>query len=167
MPRRRQGRLYFPGKAERLEEVRMPINRINWLAVVAGGIIYFVWGWLWYGVLFQKQWSALHPGLPTTSSATPFIVSIVMAFVLSFGVAVALSHDDNRTVRHGIEFGVFFGLLFLASTMLTGYMFANLPLALWAIDAGYVVLGLMILGALHGGWKRAPAGQLAKASGGA
>ena len=137
----------------------MPINRINWLAVIAGGVIYWLWGWLWYGVLFKNQWTALHPGMPMSSSATPFIVSIVMAFVLSFGVAVALSHDDERTVRHGIEFGVFFGLLFIASTMLTGYMFASLPLALWGIDAAYVVLGLMLLGALHGGWKRTPAGR--------
>jgi hypothetical protein len=145
----------------------MPVNRINWLAVIVGGIIYFMWGWLWYGVLFQKQWTALHPNLPMTASPTPFIVSIVMAFVLSFGVAVALSHDDNRTARHGIEFGVFFGLLFLASTMLTGYMFADLPLALWAIDASYVVLGLTILGALHGAWKKSPAGQAGKVATGA
>jgi hypothetical protein len=84
------------------------------------------------------------------------VVSLIMAFVLSFGVAIALSHDDNRTARHGVEFGVFFGIFFMASTMLTGTLYEGHPLSLWLINAGYIVLGLMILGALHGAWKKAP-----------
>ena len=28
------------------------------------------------------------------------------------------------------------------------------PLMLWAINAGYVLLGLVILGLIHGAWKK-------------
>jgi hypothetical protein len=86
----------------------------------------------------------------------PYIVSFVMAMLLSFGVAVALSHDDNRTAKHGIEFGVFFGLLFFATTTLTATLYEGHPISLWLINAGYLVIGLVILGALHGAWKKAP-----------
>jgi hypothetical protein len=137
----------------------MPIDRINWLAVIVGGILYFAWGWLWYGVLFGQKWlAAIGPMASNLNpkDPIPYIVSFVMAMLLSFGVAVALSHDNNRTAKHGIEFGVFFGLLFFATTTLTATLYEGHPIGLWLINAGYLVIGLVILGALHGAWKKAP-----------
>jgi biotin transporter BioY len=145
----------------------MPIDRINWLAVIVGAVVYFLFGWIWFGLLFGKQWMALEVNIPMTPSSTPYIVSAVVALILSFGVAVALSHDDNRTAAHGAQFGVFFGLFFLASTMLQGMMYEGRPLALWAINAGYQVIGLVILGLIHGAWKKAPAAQVSKPAGNA
>ncbi|HZV78502.1 MAG TPA: DUF1761 domain-containing protein [Candidatus Binatus sp.] len=136
----------------------MPIDRINWLAVIVGGIVFYAWGALWY-TIFGRQWLASIGPMAdhvNPKDPVPYVVSLIMAFVLSFGVAIALSHDDNRTARHGVEFGVFFGIFFMASTMLTGTLYEGHPLSLWLINAGYIVLGLMILGALHGAWKKAP-----------
>jgi hypothetical protein len=145
----------------------MPIDRINWLAVIVGAVLYFLFGWLWYGLLFGKQWMAYEGKTQMSQDMTALIVSVVVALILSFGVAVALSHDDNRTAAHGAQFGVFFGLFFLASTMLQGSMYEGRPLGFWAINAGYEVIGLVILGLLHGAWKKAPAGQVSKPAGGA
>jgi hypothetical protein len=143
----------------------MPIDRINWLAVIVGGILYYGWGALWYGLLGQQWLQAIGPmaALVNPKDPVPYIVSFVMALVLSFGVAVALSHDDNRTAKHGVEFGLFFGLLFFASTLLTGTLYEGHPLKLWLINSGYLVIGLVILGALHGAWKKAPKAQAAPA----
>ncbi|MBV8081352.1 MAG: DUF1761 domain-containing protein [Candidatus Eremiobacteraeota bacterium] len=143
----------------------MPIDRINWLAVIVGGILYYGWGALWYGVLGQQWLTAIGPmaALVNPKDPVPYVVSFVMALLLSFGVAVALSHDDNRTMRHGIEFGLFFGLLFFATTLLTQTLYEGHPLKLWLINAGYEVIGLVILGALHGAWKKAPKAQAAAA----
>lgn len=141
----------------------MPIDRINWLAVLVGGVLYYLWGWLWF-TLFGGQWLAAIGPMRDHLNAkdpVPYIVSFVMAMLLSFGVAVALSHDENRTVKHGVEFGLFFGLIFFATTMLTGTLYEGHPVSLWVINAGYVVFGLVILGALHGVWKKAPKAQAA------
>lgn len=133
----------------------MPIDRINWLAVIVGGIVFFVWGYLWYGVIFAQMYARLtgmSAGMPTP---TQLIVGFLMALVLSFGVAVALSHDDNRTAAHGAQFGVFFGIFFFASVELTRNTFAGAPIEKWLIDSGWIVLGLVILGLIHGAWKKA------------
>jgi hypothetical protein len=51
--------------------------------------------------------------------------------------------------------------------MLQGMMFEGRPLALWAITAGYQVIGLVILGLINGAWKKAPAAQVSKPAGNA
>jgi len=38
--------------------------------------------------------------------------------------------------------------------MLTGVLYEGHSISLWAIDAAYVVIGLVILGAIHGAWKK-------------
>jgi|SRR5271166_1210439 len=145
----------------------MPMDRINWLAVIVGAIVYFLFGWVWYGLLFSKQWLAYEGRTQMTQDLTPLVISAIVALILSFGVAVALSHDDNRTAAHGAQFGIFFGLFFMASTMLQGNAYEGRPLGLWAINAGYEVIGLVLLGLLHGGWKKAPAAEAVKPAGGA
>jgi hypothetical protein len=133
----------------------MPIDRINWLAVLVGAVIYYLFGWLWYTVL-GNQWLAFLGKTKDQMAMTPgpLIVSAVVALVVSFGTAVALSHDDDRTPAHGAQFGLFFGVFFIASMMLQGYMYEGRPIGLWLINAGYAVVGLVILGLLHGAWKK-------------
>lgn len=140
----------------------MPIDRINWLAVIVGAAIFYLFGYVWYVLLFAKQWVALEGGLHASqiaAGAAPYVVSGVVALIVSFGVAVALSHDDNRTPAHGAQFGIFFGIFFLASFMLQGNMYEGKPWQLWVINAGYAVIGLVLLGLLHGAWKKAPAAK--------
>src|SRR5262250_2494816 len=128
----------------------MPIDRINWLAVIVGAIVYFLFGWVWYGLLFSRQWMAYMGKTEMSQDTTALIVSVVVALILSFGVAVALSHDDNRTAAHGVQFGLFFGLFFFASSMLQGNIYEGRPLGFWALNAGYEVVGLVLLGLIHG-----------------
>jgi Protein of unknown function (DUF1761) len=134
----------------------MPINKIYHPAAVVSALVYYVWGWLWY-TIFGSQWldlinktrADLNPSDPR-----PYIVSFAMAFVLAYATAIALSHDDDRTVQHGIQFGVFMGVALIASTMLTNTLFEGRSVTLWLINAGYPVTGLMIVGAIIGGWKK-------------
>ena len=135
----------------------MPINKIYHPAALVSAVAYFLWGWLWYGLLFKNQWISLvnlSPSAMNSKDPVPYIVSFAMALVLGYATAIALSHDDDRTAAHGIQFGMFMGVALIASTMLTNYLFEGRPVALWLINAGYPVTGLMIIGAIIGGWKK-------------
>jgi hypothetical protein len=133
----------------------MPTKIYHPAAIVAA-IVFWLWGALWYTV-FGSQWQALTrltAADRNPSAPGPYIVSILMALVLAYGTAIALGHDDERTPMHGIQFGVFIGFMFLASTMLTAYVFEGRPLGLWVLNGSYEVVGLAIVGAIIGGWKR-------------
>ena len=61
------------------------MNRINHLAVWAAAIAYFLFGWLWYGVVFSAPWTALM-GRTAAEQQTPptvYLWSFVLGLVLS------------------------------------------------------------------------------------
>jgi hypothetical protein len=132
-------------------------------AAIVSAIAFFLWGWLWYGVLFSKAWTALSgvsaSSAQMTPAAGPYIIAAIVSLLYGYGTAIALSRGGNKTAGSGLSFALFFGIVFLASIMLEGYVFAMKPIALWAIDAGYAVSGLIICGLINGAW--APKGTSA------
>lgn len=125
----------------------------NWLAIVIAAIAGFVIGAAWYRV-FARQWMAatgmaeeMRPG------AIPLIVAFTANLVIAIGVAGILGHfapGDQVTVRHGIIAGVALWLGFTITTMATNYLFARRPHALLAIDGGYWLVAMAVMGWIIG-----------------
>jgi Protein of unknown function (DUF1761) len=127
---------------------------INHLAVIVAAIVYFIFGAIWFTV-FGSSWAALSGRTGSTASATTFIVSFLLGVALAYVIGIALADSSNpNMVRHGIEFGVFMGVGIWATQLLNIDLYEARPIALWAIDAFYVVIGMAIMGAIIGGWRR-------------
>ena len=129
--------------------------RLNHLAVLGAAIAFFLLGYLWYGLIFTGLWTSLVGPIPMNSSPTLFAESFLCGWVMAYFVGIALTnHEHPQPVRHGIEFGIFMGLGIYATMLLNGYLYTSKPIGLWAIDAGYVVLGLAVVGAIVSGWRK-------------
>ena len=135
-------------------------SRLNHLAVFVSALAFFIWGWVWYSLLFGGMYTALvGKASGSMSSMGPqFAISFIMGWLLSYVTAIALHDTENpNPVRHGIEFGVFFGVGIYATMTLVNYAYDGRPYALWAINAGYVVTGMAIIGGIIGAWLKKPA----------
>lgn len=132
---------------------------VNHLAVLVAAIVYFLFGWLWYSLLFASQWMAL-VGKPMGGSPSPSLLveSFLLGLVLAYATAIALSRrPEDLTLTQGISFAVFMGLAIYGSQTLNNALYEGRPIGLWLIDTGYVVFGFALIGAIVGGWRRAPA----------
>lgn len=129
---------------------------INHAAAWVGGIVFFLWGYVWFGVLFKAQTAALlmSANSPSSPSATPYIVGFLMALVLGYGTAIALADSDHPTAAHGISFGLFMGVVFYASVRLTQTLFGGFPLSSWLLEIGWALIGFALVGAIVGGWRK-------------
>ena len=128
-------------------------TRINHLAVFAAAIVYFVFGYVWYGLLFSKQWTAF-VGQSMGASPTLFIESFLLGLVLSYAAAIALSRrPEDLTVSQGVSFALFMGIAIYGSQTLNNALYEARPIGLWLIDTCYVLIGFAIIGAIVGGWK--------------
>lgn len=137
----------------------MPTKSINHLAVWVSAIVFFLWGYIWFSVLFKNQTIALL-GLGSTQGASmnptspmPYIVGFLMALVLAYGSAIALADSEHPSAGHGISFGLFMGVVFYASTTLTSTLFSMRPIGLWLLNVGWALIGFALVGAIIGGWR--------------
>lgn len=136
------------------------MGRINHLAVIVAAVVYFLFGWLWY-TIFKGPWMTLTgitPDRAASSGATPYIISIIVSLLVAYVVAFALADTTNpNPARHGVEFGLFFGIGLIMLTSLTTTLYELRPVGLWLIDSGYHAVSLAIMGGIIGAWRKAPA----------
>ena len=136
---------------------------VNHLAVWVAGIVHFLLGAAWYMTL-GKVWMA---GIGKTEaqlvaenggSPAPYIIGIIAALAVAYGLAWLLPKLEAQSVAAGAKAGIILALAFIGSTMAMNYGFEQRPLSLWLINAGYMVVGMAIMGGIIGGWKKRAAG---------
>ena len=134
----------------------MPIQKVNWAAVIVGAIAFWLWGALWFTLLKGPYVAAV--GFTADQMANkdplPYILSFIAALVLALGTAIALADSNQPGARHGVEFGLFMGVIVFVTNYLSINLFQMKPYSLWLIESGYVVIGMMIVGAIVGAWRK-------------
>lgn len=131
----------------------------DWLAVLAGAVLMFLLGGLWYSpLLFARAWVPLaHPGKSMEElqkqGAGPagYLLAFAMGFV-AVAVTASFAESLGGGLAAGVEAGLLVGLGVVATTFATNYFFGGKPAKLYLIDAGYQALGLVLAGLVYGLW---------------
>lgn len=132
---------------------------INILAVIVAALVTFGIGALWYSpVLFAKQWLAFNGYGPEKVQAMQkdapraygisFVCYLVMA--AAFAVLVRMTHIEH--VVGGAKLGFLLWLGFVAATGLTANVYSDKPFKAFALDAGYQLVYLVVMGLILVAW---------------
>lgn len=134
-------------------------SRINHLVVFVSAIAFFLLGFVWYDALFGRLWMSLtgHVAASAGNMTTMLVGSFILGWALAYVTAIALADTSNPSpARHGIEFGVFMGLGVFGTMLGVQYIYEGRNFELWEINVGYVVVGMAIMGAIIGAWRKSP-----------
>ena len=132
------------------------MGEINLLAVFVGAAAFFTIGALWYGPLFGKQWRQLNGITDEMIQAgprpgqNPTWLIMLLAFLFELLVVLMLGHNIARTnpAPHVIMMmATGFAATIMAPAIGINYLFQMRPGKLFAIDAGYFVVGMAAAGA--------------------
>lgn len=121
------------------------------LRVVLALVVFFMLGGLWYSpVLFGKPWmAALGKKKEDVSGGGK---SMIFALVPNLVMVVAVAYFVHVTSTHGAWRGFYLGLKlglgFIAAQAVLNNFFQKGNWKLVAIDAGYAVVGLALVGAV-------------------
>jgi hypothetical protein len=136
---------------------------VNYLAVLVAGILAMVIGFLWYGPLFGKTWAAMM-GFNETSMADAkakgmtktyvinFIAALIMAYVLAHSLIFASAYTSTSGVSAGLMVGFWSWIGFIVPVTLGSVLWDGKPWKLWAINAGYYLVLLLVMGVLLAVW---------------
>lgn len=136
----------------------MQLAGLNLFAIALAAVVSFMFGWLWYGVLFPRQWMAAtgkaeadlkREGGP---SPTPFVISFIALLVMAWVLAGVLHHlgPDANTWSGGAISGAGLWLGFVATTLVVNHTFQGMKPALTLLDAGHWLVVLLLQGAVIG-----------------
>jgi hypothetical protein len=136
---------------------RMQEFPINFLAIIVAALIRVALGAAWFSpAAFLPRWRAvvgideatMRAGLPR-AVAVDVVGAIVMAFVLVHAVVYA----GASSIGQGAAVGFFNWLGFIAVTQLSATMHEHRPFAFFAINSGYNLIALALMGALLAVWR--------------
>ncbi|HYK39716.1 MAG TPA: DUF1761 domain-containing protein [Candidatus Eremiobacteraceae bacterium] len=135
--------------------------KTNYFAVLVAAIVYWLIGAVWYGVMFNKLWMKLEAipqaqidAMKGAAVALPYVVTFVLNVIIAFVLAQLCSWRNATTAAKGASLGVLLWLGIVGPVTYTTHMYEMRPLNLFLINEGYVLVGLLVMGAIVGGWTK-------------
>lgn len=135
------------------------MNAVNHVAVWTAGVLHFIIGAGWY-TLLGRLWMT---GIGKTqeqlltehgNSPLPYITALVCALVVAYTLAWILPKLGGQSAETGARMGALLALLFIGTTFAQDYSFESRPVSLWFINAGYMIVGMAVMGAIIGHWRK-------------
>jgi hypothetical protein len=132
---------------------------INWLAVLVGGIGYFMLGAIWYSVLFKNAWikaSGINPNDPGMKSgvAQIMLTSLVLMIIASIGLGILITRIGSAGWMTGCKVGLLCGVCFSATAISISYLYEKKPMALHVINGLYNIAGCVVAGIIIAVWPK-------------
>ena len=121
---------------------------MNWLAIVAATLAFFVIGALWYGLLFGKAWQA-ETGVTEAPQGAGIAKVMGGTLLAEFVVVVLVAHMFDflePSDRGKMMMAVGLGLAVMAPAIAINYLHQRKSLKLFLIDAGHFAVGMAAVG---------------------
>jgi hypothetical protein len=131
---------------------------LNIWPLLVSALILWILGAAWYSPpLFAKPWMAALSITPDPSNKKSLLAGMIASFVGDFILALALAHIIGWAHANSVHWGAFIGFLvwlgfFVAPNYPQG-IYERRPFKLFAINNGYWLVGLLIVGVLLAVWR--------------
>jgi hypothetical protein len=134
--------------------------RQNYWAILAAAIACFLLEAAWYS-LFIQTWmngigrteqQLMGPGSPPMY--LKFATALVSSAVTAAAISCVTQLTGPQTAWRGMRVATALWMGFVITTWSTEYIFEVRPISLLGVNAGFWLLGMMLMGAIVGGWKK-------------
>jgi uncharacterized membrane protein YeaQ/YmgE (transglycosylase-associated protein family) len=129
---------------------------VNWIAVIAAVVVNMVVGFVWYSnALFAKEWTALVGKTEAElrkDATTGYVGAVILGIIEAVFLSFLVNAMGAETAVDGALVGamVWFGFILPASLVTT--LFSQTRKKLWAINYGYHLVTLVLIGAVLAAW---------------
>lgn len=134
---------------------------VNLVAVLLAGIASMVVGFVWYSyAMFAKPWMRLmgynKENIKETQKkmapmyALSFVLALITAYILSHVMGLSQSFYQYGDVQTGVSSAFWMWLGFIMPVQATDVIFGGKKWALFAINTGYQLASLLVMGLILG-----------------
>ena len=133
--------------------------RQNYLAIVVAAVACFLLEAGWYSYFIQTWLDGI--GRTTAqlmasgvSPALQYATALVSAAVIASAISCITQLTGEQTAFRGMKAAALLWLGFVLTTWSTEYIFEVRPFSLLAVNGGFWLLGMILMGASVGAWKK-------------
>jgi hypothetical protein len=136
-----------------------PCVRQNLLAILAAAIACFVFEAIWYSV-FLDAWlrgiGRTHAWLDATgvNPLLQYATALLSAGLIAAAISAFTQLTGAQTALRGIKVAVALWAGCVLTTIATEYVFEVRTYAIFSINAGFWLIGMVLMGAIVGAWKK-------------
>ncbi len=133
--------------------------RQNYWAILVATVACFLLEACWYSLFLQtwldgigrtQEWLMSRGVSPILQFAT----ALVSTAVIAASISCITQLTGAQTALRGIKVGVLLWFGFVLTTWSTEYVFEIRPWSLLGVNAGFWLLGMALMGAIVGAWKK-------------
>lgn len=125
-------------------------KNINVWGLAAATLFSWLFGFVWYAVLFEQQWLSL-TGLTSESGKGEewrMILGVVQLIVVGVGLDWLRRTTHTEGYMPGLKMGLWVALFFTVTNIWMRYIYELAPIQLIGIDAAYVLITIGVSAAL-------------------
>lgn len=133
----------------------MHFLQVNFAAVLTAAVIQWILGWLWYGVLFKKDYTALvqkDGGTPSNAGGVMALI-FVANLILCFALVKIVVLTGWTTFGRGSLVGAICGLGFVVPPIFAQHISEKQPFKLFGINALYWLIAMYLSGGILAIWQ--------------
>ena len=133
--------------------------RQNYLAIAAAAVACFLFEAGWYS-LFMQAWLK---GIGRTSEwlmstgvnpMLQYATALISAALIAMAISCVTQLTGPQTALRGMKVAALLWLGFILTTWATEYVFEVRGYAIFAINTGFWLIGMVLMGAIVGAWKK-------------
>ncbi len=133
--------------------------RQNYLAIVVAAVACFLFEAGWYSYFLQtwlngigrtREW-LMSTGL---SPALQYGTALISAAMIATAISCVTQLTGPQTALRGVQVAALLWFGLVVTTWSTEYVFEVRPFSLLAVNAGFWLLGMALMGAIVGAWKK-------------
>jgi hypothetical protein len=133
--------------------------RFHPLAIIVATLCYFGLGAVWFTML-QKQWlegtgrTMEQIQASGVSPALAYGVALLLTLALALFLSWLIQVTGEQTAARGVQLAVILWFCTVFVTFATEYVFEGRGVKILLINSGYCLSGMVLMGAVLGGWNR-------------
>lgn len=129
------------------------------LAIIVATLCYFGLGAVWF-TMFRSAWlegigrTMEQLQMSGVSPALAYGIALMMTLALALFLSWLIQATGPLTVARGVQVAVILWFCVVFATFATEYAFEGHGVKILAINTGYCLVGMILMGAVLGGWTK-------------
>jgi hypothetical protein len=131
---------------------------INIWAVLVAAVVYWLLGAAWF-TIFSNAWLAsigktMEQLQGAVNAGIAYSIALVCNLIIAYVLGWVVIRTGEQTAVRGITIGALLWVGLVGTTIGTAFIFEGRSLEGFVLTAGYPLVGMLVMGAIVGGWKK-------------